>query len=189
MSPNTEILETQRHLASRMAGTIDLCVGAPQLPQLWKPLWEAVEGGVEAGYPPATGLAELRECVAAKLAAENGVAVSPADEITIVNGVHQAIALVFDTFVSPGDRVVLLDPSFLVYGLALQSHRARVRYVPTEVVEGETRVDWDALERALGGAKLLVLNSPGNPTGGVLGQETLERILSRAERHDVLVFS
>jgi len=109
--------------------------------------------------------------------------------VSILNGVSQAIHVVFDTFVNPGDKVVLVDPTFLVYPLAAQYHRARVAWVPSTLENGHTKLDQRRLERAMKRAKLVVVNTPSNPTGGVLQPETLERILGLARRHDVLVLS
>jgi aspartate/methionine/tyrosine aminotransferase len=131
----------------------------------------------------------LRNEVARKLSRDNAIEVDGNDEVAITNGVSQAIHVVFDTFVNPGDKVVLLDPTFLVYPLTAQYHRARIAWVPSWLETGRTTLDARTLERAMRRAKLIVVNSPSNPTGGVLDPETLERILGLARRHDVLILS
>jgi aminotransferase len=134
-------------------------------------------------------LLELREAVAAKLQRDNGIIVTPDDEVAITNGVSQAIHIVFDSFVNAGDKIVLADPSFLVYALAAQYHRARVAWVRSWLEDGRTKLDGRQLQRAMRGAKLVIVNSPSNPTGGVMGLDTLENILYLARRYDVLVLS
>lgn len=141
------------------------------------------------GYPPPFGLAELREAVAEKLQRENGITCCPEREVVVTGGVCHAITLAIDTFVNPGDKVVLLDPSFLMYYYCLRFQRARIEWVPAPSRDGELRVDLKMLSRALRGAKLLFLNTPSNPTGAVLSPYTLEAIARLAARRDVLLFS
>ncbi len=189
MAPNEPVRDVNNYLARATADCIDLSLGAPAEAGLKPKLPDADELFAGSGYPPAVGMPELREAVAAKLARDNGITADPADEIAITNGVSQAIHVVFDSFLSPGDKVVLVDPTFLVYSLAAQYHRARIAWVRSRLVNGRTRLHARQLERAMRRAKLVVVNSPSNPTGGVLEPETLERVLGLARRHDALVLS
>jgi aspartate/methionine/tyrosine aminotransferase len=141
------------------------------------------------GYPPAWGLPELRAAVAGKLLTEHGLAVSPGDEVLVTHGAAGAFSVVLDTFVNPGDGVVLFDPTSPLYWLTLRQRRARVRWLPARVEEGRLLFRLDQLDRSLRRARLLVLNSPANPTGGVLAAEDVEQIAWWADRHDVLLFS
>jgi aminotransferase len=189
MAPNEPVRDMNNYLNRATPDCIDLSLGAP-FEEALKPHPPAVQellGG--SGYPPSVGMRELRAAVAHKLANGNAIDVDANDEVAITNGVSQAIHVVFDTFVNPGDKIVLLDPTFLVYSLAAQYHRARVVWVPSRLECGRTKPDPRALERAMKRAKLIVLNSPSNPTGGILEPETLERILALATRNDVLVLS
>ncbi len=141
------------------------------------------------GWPAASGLPELRGAVAAKLLAENRLAFSPAEEILITSGALGAVGVIVDTFVNRGDCVVLPDPVSPLYPLLVRTRGATIRWMTTRVEEGRLRLRFDHLARGLHGAKLLVLCSPANPTGGVLHPEDLEQVLWWAERHDVLVLS
>jgi aspartate/methionine/tyrosine aminotransferase len=96
---------------------------------------------------------------------------------------------VLDGLVNRGDRVVLCDPCSPLYPLAVRTRKARVRWLPTWAEGGRTCFRPDHLARALSGARLLVLNSPCNPTGAVLASGDLEQVAWWAERHDVLVLS
>ncbi len=189
MAPNEPVAAMNTYLGRALPGAVDLSLGAPSEAGLRPPLAPATELHAADGYPPAAGIVELRQAVAAKLAQNNRIEVAAADEVAIVNGVSQAIHIVFDTFVNPGDKIVLLDPTFLVYAWAAQYHRARVAWVPSRVEQGWTRPDAHRLERAMRRARVVVVNSPSNPTGGVLEGATLERVLGLAKRHDVLVVS
>ncbi len=141
------------------------------------------------GWPPVAGLPELRAAVAAKLLADNCLAVNPDDEILITAGALGAVSTALDAFVNPGDGVVLLDPTSPLYPLLARTRGARLRWLTTWTEDGRTRFRLDHLARALSGARLLILSSPGNPTGGVVAPEDLEQIVWWADRHDVLVLS
>lgn len=141
------------------------------------------------GWPPAGGLPELRIAVAEALRNRYQRSFNPTDEVLITLGAAHAFSTVLDTFINPGHRVVLFDPTSPMYSLALQHRRARIRWVPTWVEEGRTRFRLEPLVRAMRGARLIVLNSPANPTGGVLAAEDLEQVAWWAQRHDVLIFS
>jgi aspartate/methionine/tyrosine aminotransferase len=166
---------------------IDLALGAPR--------FDLVSSGStklpadRRGWPPAWGLSELREAVAEKLLADHRLAVSPTDEVLITHGAAGAFSLALDTFVNRGDRVVLLDPTSPLYVLSLRHRRARIRWLSTWMDRGRTRFRLAALAQALAGARMLVLASPGNPTGGVIAAEDLEQIAWWAERKDVLIYS
>jgi aspartate/methionine/tyrosine aminotransferase len=99
------------------------------------------------------------------------------------------VQTVLDAFVNRGDRVVLLDPCSPLYPLLAGARQARVHWLHSWTEDGRTRFRLDHLARALHGARLLILNSPGNPTGGVVAAEDLEQIAWWADRHDVLILS
>src|SRR5262249_31114957 len=141
------------------------------------------------GWPPAGGLPELRQAVADKLLADNCLPVDPADEVLITAGALGAVQTAFDAFVNRGDPVVLMDPTSPLHLLAARTRRARVRWLTTWLEDGRTRFRLDHLARTLRGARLLLLTSPANPTGGIIAPEDLEQVAWWAERHGVLVLS
>ena len=85
--------------------------------------------------------------------------------------------------------MLLLDPVSPLYPLAVHTRGARVSWVGTRVEEGRLRPRFDHLSRQMRGARLLVLNSPANPTGAILSPEDLEQIAWWAEKHDTLILS
>ncbi len=141
------------------------------------------------GWPPFAGLSELRGAVAEKLLTENGLAFNPAGEVLITAGVLGAVQTVLDAFVNRGDRVVVFDPCSPLYSLLAGARQARVRRLSTWSENGRTCFRLDQLARLLRGARLLILNSPANPTGGALAPEDLEQIAWWANRNDVLLLS
>jgi aspartate/methionine/tyrosine aminotransferase len=130
---------------------------------------------------------ELRVAVADALSQRTARPVNPADEVLVTAGAAGAFSIVLDTFVNPGDGIVLLDPSSPLYSRMSKQRQARIRWVPTEMENGETRIAWRRLAKALRGARLLVVNAPTNPTGGVFKAEDLEQIAWWAARRDVLI--
>ncbi len=165
---------------------IDLAQGSPQFDLL--PSGSTKLPADRRGWPPPGGLPELRAAVAAKLRADNDLPFSP-EEVLITAGAFGAVQAVLDGLVNRGDRVVLCDPCSPLYPLAVRTRGARLRWLSTWAEDGRTRFRTDHLARALAGARLLVLNSPCNPTGAMLVPEDLEQIAWWAGRHDVLVLS
>jgi aspartate/methionine/tyrosine aminotransferase len=187
----TSPLEDLPGLASALepqgAEVIDLSQGAPRFDLL--PSVSAKLPADRRGWPPVGGLPELRTAVADKLLADNNLPVSPLDEVLITAGALGAIHNVLDTFVNRGDRVVLLDPTSPLYVLAVRARKARARWLTTWMEEGRTRFRLQELARSLHGARLIILNTPANPTGGVIAPEDLEQIAWWADRNDVLILS
>lgn len=185
-SPNVELQATQALLDQRPGDLVDLSLAAPPESEA-RPL-SPVER-MEGGYPPLLGWIRLRRRIAQFLDEESRIDADPHREILISNGVSQAVGLALDAFVDPGDRVVLFDPSFFIYRQAAENRRARVVFVSTELDDGRTLFEERELARKLRGAKMLFVNSPANPTGGVLDPESLERIAYWCKRRRVLIFS
>jgi len=140
------------------------------------------------GFPPPWGLPALREAVAGILNRSCGLRVQATDEVLITSGVSGAFSVALDSLVNPGSRVVLFDPTSPLYQVALQQRRARIRWIPSWMEGGRTRFHMEHLVKALRWAKLIVLTSPANPTGGCLAPADLEQIAWWADRHDVLIF-
>jgi aspartate/methionine/tyrosine aminotransferase len=138
-------------------------------------------------WPSPWGLPQVRNAVAEKLLADQQLAVSPNDEVLITSGAAGALHTILDAFVNRKDRVVLLDPTSPLFALSMKTHGARVRWLYSWSEEGRTRFSFDELARALRGARLLVLASPGNPGGGMIAADDLEQLTWWAEKHDVLI--
>jgi aspartate/methionine/tyrosine aminotransferase len=169
------------------ADVIDLSQGAPRFDLL--PSATSKLPADRRGWPPVAGISELRQAVAAKLQADNGLVADPEGEVLITLGASGAVHTALDAFVNAGDRVVLTDPTSPLYTIALRTRRARIHWLPTWLEDGRTRFRLQNLVRALRGAKMLVLTSPANPTGGVLAPEDVEQIIWWADKFDVLLLS
>jgi aspartate/methionine/tyrosine aminotransferase len=186
-APHAELRDLAALLEAHGPDVIDLTPGSPRFDLM--PSGGSKLPADRRGWPPPGGLPELRAAVAENILAGSGLAVSPADEVLVTHGAAGAFSTAIDAFVNPGDRVVLFDPTSPLYPLALRSRRARVRWVPTWMEEGRVRFRLDHLDQALRGARLLVVTSPTNPTGGSISPEDLEQIAWWADHRDVLVFN
>jgi aspartate/methionine/tyrosine aminotransferase len=135
------------------------------------------------------GLPELRQAIAARYQRLDGRTLNPETDIHITHGATGAYAAVLEALVNPGDRVVLFDPCSPLFALGAKSRRAKLRWLPTWSEDGRCRFLTADFEKAMRGAKLLVLTNPGNPTGACLSDEDLEYIAWIAAAYDVLIYA
>ena len=125
------------------------------------------------GYMPNGGFPHVREKMAARVGAEQGVAVQGTD-VLMTCGAAGALNVVFKTILDPGDEVVVLAPFFVEYHFYVDNHGGVVRVVPTREDFG---LDLEALEQAVGPkTKAVLVNSPNNPTGQVYTADELARL-------------
>ena len=137
-------------------------------------------------YGPAAGDPALRAAVAEKLSQENGVATRP-EQVLITNGGKQAIYNLFQVLLNPGDEVLLPAPYWLSYPEMAGLAGAEVKVIPTQAQDG-FRPDLAALEAAITPrSRLLVLNTPANPTGRVMERQELEALAELVRRYPQLL--
>jgi len=152
---------------------------------------EAAKAALDAGathYPPFAGIPDLRAVIAEDSAARKGFPIDPSQVFVTVGGkgvmVYAILALV-----DPGDEVIVPDPGYPIY----ESLTRFIGGVPVPIpirMENEFRLDVDELASLITPrTKLLIVNSPANPTGGVLTRSDIERIAELAVRHDLLVLA
>ncbi|HEY1133943.1 MAG TPA: aminotransferase class I/II-fold pyridoxal phosphate-dependent enzyme [Nocardioides sp.] len=137
-------------------------------------------------YAPGRGVPELRAAIARHQARHHGIDLDPETEVVVTTGATEGIASAVLGLVDPGDEVVLLEPFYDSYPAMLQMAGAVVR--PVTLQAPDYRLDVDALRAAVhDGTRLLLLNTPHNPTGTVLTDAELGVIAELAVRHDVVV--
>ena len=142
---------------------------------------QALDDG-QTRYGPAAGEPALREAIASKLSEENHVATKAA-QVLVTNGGKQALYNLFQVVLGPGDEVLLPAPYWLSYPEIAQMAGASVKRLPSDADQG-FRLNPEQLEAAITPAsRLLVLNSPSNPTGMVLSRPELEAIAAVLRRH------
>lgn len=141
-------------------------------------------------YPMMAGVPALREAVAAKLGAIYGAAYNPASEITITAGATQAIATVILCCVHPGDEVIVIEPAYDAYLPAIELAGGVPVTVSMTLGEQGYAVPWDELAAAVTArTRLIVINSPHNPTGSILRPADIAALSDIVRGTDILILS
>ena len=170
---------------------INMVMGRPDFlpaPHINEAVKKAVDDG-QVHYTSNYGLLELRQEVARKLKGENGLDYAPETEIVITAGVSEALHLSMAALLNPGDEALIPAPAFLSYGSCVHMASGVPVFVPTEQAKG-FQPEPDVLERHITPkTKLILINSPQNPTGTVYPRETLQGIADLAIKHDLIVVS
>ncbi|MET9020798.1 pyridoxal phosphate-dependent aminotransferase [Actinopolymorpha sp. NPDC004070] len=147
---------------------------------------DAIRSGEHNQYPPGIGIAALREAVSAHQRRFYGLEYDPDTEVLVTAGATEAIAAALLALVEPGDEVVALEPYYDSYAAGIAM--AGGRRVPVTLRAPDFRLDVDALRAAVTSrTKLLLVNSPHNPTGTVLTADELAAIAELAVERDLLV--
>ena len=140
-------------------------------------------------YLPTTGVPRLRELLAAKIRNENGVPVESPEDVVPTNGGTHGIWAIMHALFEPGDEVIVSDPEWPATMAIAIAAKATPVAVPLHESLG-FRWDLDELERAITPrTKAIYVNSPNNPTGGVLTRADLERIAAIAQERKLWVLS
>ena len=148
----------------------------------------AAEAAASGEVAPSRGLLSFRAAIAARLGSEFGRALDPEREVLVTAGAMQALDLVLGATLAAGDEVLTPAPCFFLDGL-VAPRGARLVTVPCQGADGFA-IDWDAVEHRVGPrTRLLLLITPGNPTGYVLSPADLDALAALAERRDLLVVS
>lgn len=148
---------------------------------------EALWAG-ETKYQPTAGSYELREEICKKLKRENGIQVG-VDDVVVTAGGKFAIYLGFQALLQEGDQVMILDPAWVSYEPAARMTGAGVVRVATDVARG-FQPDLDAIRKAVNDTvKIIVVNSPCNPTGAFFEKSAIQEIAEIAREHDALLLS
>jgi aspartate aminotransferase len=152
---------------------------------------EAAARGASAGYtryPPSAGYPELRELIAQKVTHRNQLPTT-GDQVVVTTGGGGGLFTTFLALLNPGDEVLVSDPVWPGYPAQIHLQNGVLKRYPLDRQRGFA-LDPDAIERSIGPrTKVLVINSPCNPTGAVYGADELKRIVEIAEHHDLWVIS
>ena len=172
-------------------GSVNLGQGFPDTdgPQLVKDAAiRAIQDGRGNQYPPAHGLPQLREAIAEHQRRFYGIGLDPASDVVVATGASEAIAAALLALVDAGDEVVMFSPWFDLYGAAVSLAGGTRVEVP--LTAGAFRPDAEALRAAITPrTRVLLLNSPHNPTGSVFTREELAAIAAVVSEHDLWVIS
>ena len=146
--------------------------------------------GHDTHYTPSAGIIELREVIADYATRFRKMSTPyTASQVTVAPGAKPIIWNILSAILNPGDDFVYFDPAYPAYGSASSYLQANVIRIPLRE-ERNWRMDLDELaSRVSNRTKAVVINSPHNPTGGVLLRSDLERIAELAQKHDFLVIA
>ena len=173
-------------------GAVNLGQGFPDFdcdPALPAMVADAMRAGHNQ-YPMMTGAAPLREAIAAKIGAMYGRSYDAALEITVTAGATQGLTTAILCCVHPGDEVIVIEPAYDSYAPAIELAGGVMVPVPMRVDEQGYSVPWDRLAAAVGPrTRLIIVNSPHNPTGTVLRRADLDALADIVRGTDILLLA
>ena len=156
-------------------------------------LIDAVDDAMRSGhnqYPPMTGWRPLRQAVSDKIERLYGHRYDPDQEITVTAGATQAILTTMLALIHPGDEVIVIEPAYDSYAPATLMAGGIPRFVALERASDGFVIPWDALERALNPrTRMIVLNSPNNPTGTTVGVDDMHALQRLVVERDLYLLS
>jgi aspartate/methionine/tyrosine aminotransferase len=185
-----EVAARARALEAQGHPMIHLEIGEPDFDtptHIRQAACEALEAGY-THYGPATGLPELREALAAHIGAKRGLTVDPGC-VVVTPGAKPIMFYAIMALCEPGDQVIYPNPGFPIYESMINFIGAEA--VPLQLSERRKfRFDIEELEQLISNrTRMIILNSPHNPTGGALTEGDLQRIAELAIEHDLVVLA
>jgi len=185
-----KVLVEARALEAQGKSVIHLEIGEPDF-DTPAPIVKAGIEWLQKGkthYAPVAGVRELREAIARRLSSKHKVSVDPSN-VLVGPGAKVMIFAIIHSLVDPGDEVIYAAPVYPAYEAAVLMAGAK----PVQVVLDETREFRFSLDemarRITPRTKMIVINTPQNPTGGVLTLDDLKGVAKLAREHDLLILS
>jgi methionine aminotransferase len=173
-------------------GAVNLGQGFPDFgcdPALVNAVTTAMQNGLNQ-YPPMTGVPALREAISKKVANIYGYSYDPASEITVTAGATQAILTAVLCCVHAGDEVVVIEPTYDSYLPAIELAGGTPVFVQMEVSDYGYSVPWAKVQAAVTKkTRLIMINSPHNPTGSVLREADIRALADIVRGTDILILS
>ena len=186
-----EVLARARQLEAEGRTIVHMEVGEPDFDtpaHIKRAGIEAIEANF-SHYTPSAGIVELRDVIAEYAGTFRGIVPFHRDEVVVSPGAKPVIWNILSALLDPGDEMVYADPAYPAYASCASYLQAKA--VPVPLLESRNwQLDLDVLSKTVSAkTKVLVINSPHNPTGGVLSIEDLRVIADLAVKHDILVIS
>jgi len=192
-----EIQAEKRHFHFSVVGqlaaeykAINLWQGAPGFTpdqHLVESAFQAVREGFNL-YGPMPGVLPLREALARKTAKLYGAQYDPNTEITVTAGGLEAVYATITALVHAGDEVIYFDPAFECYEPTVRLQGATP--VPIKIPLDTMKIDWDQVQAAITPrTRMIIVNTPHNPTGSVLDQNDIERLIAVTRGTDIVILS
>lgn len=190
-SATVAIADRARVMKTEGLDVIDLSGGDPDFPTPG-PIVEAMEKSVAAGqthYVASRGVPELREAIARKLERENNLHYDPASEILVTPGAKMALFCAILALVDEGDEVLVPEPAWVSYHPQIRLAGGVPVGVPLSGQDGFRLTEQLLREHLSSRSRLILLNTPNNPTGRVHTNEELGAVARVAVDHDLIVLS
>ena len=177
-------------LADEISGVVNLGIGQPDFDTpdfILKAAKEALDQGYTR-YPPARGFEDLRIAIAEKLRVENHIVADPRSDIFVSVGAMQGIFNLVLHLVDPGEEVIVIDPGYDYYSQIALFEGVAVRVSARE--SNRFKVDPEDIRKAISPkTKLIIINTPANPTGAILDESILTAIAALAQQHGIFVLA
>ena len=139
-------------------------------------------------YAPMPGLPILRERIAEKIYKSYGASYDPDTEITVTAGATQALYTAISAFVRDEDEVIIFEPAYDSYSPAIKLNRGIVKYAKLRLPD--YHIDWQEVSRLISHrTRMIILNTPHNPTGAVLSKEDLDQLHNITKNTDIVILS
>ena len=187
-SATIEISNAAKRMAAEGIDVISLSIGEPDFDtpeHIKEACIDALRRG-ETHYAPSTGIPELTAAIARKISTENGFSASQ-DEVLVTCGAKDAIHQAMEAVLNPEDEALILDPSWVSYEPCVRLAGAGVRHHALDPVAFQ--VDDTLLEAVSPRTKMIVVNTPSNPSGAVLDADSLRLIADLCSDHDLYALS
>lgn len=185
---DSKIFQEVFRLKQSLSNPIDLSIGVPEgaTPQYIKDAGIRAINENRTMYTSANGIPELRAAIARKLQSENNIQVDAA-QVSVVPGLTTGLLIVFLAMLNPKDEVIIMDPSYPPYIHLVGLAEGVVKQVPTNP---DFQLDLEAIEATITPkTRLILINSPNNPTGAVYSKESLIKLAKLAEKHNITIIS
>ena len=148
---------------------------------------QALKGGFNQ-YAPMAGYFPLREQIAEKLQRCYDAQYHPETEITITAGGTQAIFTAINTFITAGDEVIIFEPAYDCYSPTIKLLGGLVK--PFELQAPDYKIDWEMVKKLFSAnTKMIIINSPHNPTGSILQKEDIDALIKLTKDTDIIILS
>ncbi|MEO8796130.1 MAG: methionine aminotransferase [Daejeonella sp.] len=185
----TTIFSVMSQLAAEH-NAINLSQGFPDFessPELIELVNQAMKNGHNQ-YAPMPGLQILREQIASKVNALHHSAYNPDTEVTVTAGGTQAIFTALSAVIQPNDEVIIFEPAYDCYSPTIKLLGGVVKSF--ELSPPDYKIDWTVVKKLINSrTRMIILNSPHNPSGAVLGEEDIKQLIQITNNYDLLILS
>jgi len=189
--PNTgtSIFAVMTQLAKEH-NAVNLSQGFPDFP-VDEELINMVNNYMKSGfnqYAPMPGIPELRQAISKMFRENHGVEYNPGTEVNVVAGATQGIFTAISAFIKPGDEAIIFEPAYDSYAPAIAVNGGLVKY--SQMHAPDFRINWDEVKKMINHmTRMIVINSPHNPTGTILHEDDLLQLEKITRGTDIVVLS